>query len=233
MRKARSHGEILSRYLSFSGNVWVDVGCGTGEMVRWMAGQGAEAIGIDLDSMVAKAAESPQTDGERYLVGRAQALPLPDHSADALLYVASLHHVPVGEMHSALAECARVMRPSASAFFIEPVAQPGAYSEIVRLVKDEARVQAEAHEALNRAHRVGLVTRVEECYYLERSFEDFIHLLDHYLEDESRREEILGEARDITERMAREVGSNPETFRFRSICRLMVLGNEGKPRRWP
>lgn len=233
MKRAVSHGEMLSRYLSFEGKISVDVGCGTGEMVRWAAGRGAEAIGVDLDSMVAKADECPKADGERYLVGHAQALPLHDHCADILLYVASLHHVPVKEMPLTLAECSRVMKPSGAAVFIEPVAQAGAYSDVVRLIEDESRVQAEAHEALNRAHRAGLVTLVEECYYLERSFDDFIGLLEHNVEDGQRRAEILGEARGITEGLAREAGKSAETFRFRSVCRLMVLAKERKRRRWP
>lgn len=223
MRRADTHSEVLSEHVSFAGKTVVDVGCGTGDMTRWLAAQGAEAIGIDTAGMVAKAEENPSVGSERYLVGAAQALPLHAESADAFLYVASFHHVPKEERRRALDECARVLRGAGSALFVEPVAQKGAYCEIVRLIEDEAQVQAEAYAALKSAEHAGLEMKAEAFYYLDRSFEDFVHLAELNIDEEVRRAEILREARAVTERMCREAGASFEDFRFRSVCRLNVL----------
>jgi ubiquinone/menaquinone biosynthesis C-methylase UbiE len=223
MRKAASHAEVLSEHVSFAGKVVVDVGCGTGDLTRWLASQGCEVIGIDAEPIVAKAEGIPKAGEERYLAGVAEALPIGDSHADVLLYIGSFHHVPREGRQAALEECARVLRAQGRAIFVEPVAQRGAYYEVVRLHEDEAQVQAEAYEALHTAHRVGLAMSAEDYYYLERSYEDFVHLLDVYLEDESRREGILSRARDVTERLARQAGTSFEGFRYRSVCRMNIL----------
>lgn len=227
MRKATSHAEVLSEHVAFPGKEAVDVGCGTGDLTRWLATQGCEALGVDTEPIVAKAAQSPKAGTERYLAGVAEALPIESGRADVLLYIGSFHHIPKQARKAALEECARVLKAPGRAVVVEPVAQKGAYYEVVRLHEDEAQVQAEAYEALRAAHRAGLGMVAEDTYYLERSFQDFIHLLDVYLEDESRREGILGAAREITERMARESGTSFEAFRFRSVCRLNVLSRRG------
>lgn len=223
MRRADSHAEVLSEHVSFPGKVVVDVGCGTGDLTRWLASQGCEAIGVDTEKIVAKAEGIPKAGDERYVAGLAEALPLESGRADLLLYIGSFHHVPKDARRGALKECVRVLKASGAAVFVEPVAQKGAYYEVVRLHEDEAQVQAEAYEALHTAHRAGFAMATEDYYYLERSFEDFIHLLDVYLEDQSRRDGILSAAREITERMAREAGTSFEAFRYRSVCRLNVL----------
>jgi predicted rRNA methylase YqxC with S4 and FtsJ domains len=47
MRKVQSHGEYLSRHFDFVGAAAVDIGCGTGDFVRWMAERGAAAIFVE------------------------------------------------------------------------------------------------------------------------------------------------------------------------------------------
>ncbi|MEW6758180.1 MAG: class I SAM-dependent methyltransferase [Acidobacteriota bacterium] len=227
MRRAESHAEVLSEHVSFPGKVVVDVGCGIGDLTRWLVSQGCEAVGVDTPRAIAKAEAASGPNRARYVAGLAESLPLEEASADVLLYIGSFHHVPKEARHVALKECSRVMKASGRAVFIEPVAQAGSYYEIVRLHEDEAQVQTEAYEALHMAHRAGLAMAKEDTYYLERSFEDFNHLLDVYLEDESKREGIMGAAREITERMARESATRFEAFRYRSVCRLNVLERRG------
>src|SRR4030042_910149 len=47
MIKVQSFSDVLERYFVLSGKALIDVGCGTGDLVRWATKQGARAIGID------------------------------------------------------------------------------------------------------------------------------------------------------------------------------------------
>ena len=86
----------------------LDAACGTGRHSLWLAKQGHEVIGVDASpAMLAKArAKLP---GARFEQGDLAALPLPDASVDAALCALALVHVP--DLHPALAELARVVRP--------------------------------------------------------------------------------------------------------------------------
>jgi ubiquinone/menaquinone biosynthesis C-methylase UbiE len=223
MKKAQSHAEVLSRYVSFPGKVVIDIGCGTGDFVRWMTARGASATGIDMADMVAKAEKFPKSGDEKYLVGTAQEVPVESAHADLTLYLASFHHVPENEMFGALEECKRILKAEGTAIFVEPVGKKGSYYQIVRLVGDERDVQAKAYEAIKAAGRLGFRMIAEETYYLERSFEDYLHLLEVNVESEVKRAEIAAAARAITEGLSRDAGTSFESYRYRSICRMNIL----------
>ena len=55
--------------------------------------------------------------------GAADALPMPDQSADLVLFVFSLHHVPGRQAQWAMAEARRVLRPSGRLYVAEPLAK--------------------------------------------------------------------------------------------------------------
>ena len=55
--------------------VLIDIGCGTGKLVRELALNGATATGMDIETMVAKAKLEPRVANENYLVGQGQKLP--------------------------------------------------------------------------------------------------------------------------------------------------------------
>jgi len=223
MRKAQSHAEILSKYVSFSGKVVVDVGCGTGDFVRWMSAQGAEVTGIDVAVMIAKAEKSPKSEDETYRAGTAQMLTVQSEHADLAAYLASFHHVPENEMPRALEECGRILKPKGAAIFVEPVGENGSYYELIRLIGDERDIQAKAYKAIKAAEPLGFQMTAEETYYLERSFEDYLRLLDANVDDEITRSEIAAAARAVTERLCRDAGTSFESYRYRSICRMNIL----------
>lgn len=85
----------------------VDVGAGTGKLTAAAQRLGADVVAVDPDPLmlVALSARLPDV---RTHVGRAEALPLPDASADAVLFGQSWHWV---EERAASAEVARVLRP--------------------------------------------------------------------------------------------------------------------------
>jgi ubiquinone/menaquinone biosynthesis C-methylase UbiE len=84
----------------------VDVGGGTGNYARALAGEGWDPLVVDRSpAMLARAAAK----GLATLEGDAQALPLADASADAVMLVSMLHHVEAPG--TALAEARRILRP--------------------------------------------------------------------------------------------------------------------------
>jgi len=54
MKKVEDELEFISGIAAFKDKVIIDVGCGTGELVRVLQTQGAQVIGIDTPGMVAK-----------------------------------------------------------------------------------------------------------------------------------------------------------------------------------
>jgi SAM-dependent methyltransferase len=143
--------ELLRELVSLQGATVVDVGCGDGELVRWLAGQGEHAIGVEVgEEPLARARAAARVADERYEQGGAEGLPLPDASADAATLIQSLHHVPVELMDQALEEVARVLRPGGLAFVQEPLAE-GDQFEVLLPLDDETfdlRVRHASFEAL-------------------------------------------------------------------------------------
>ncbi|MCU0291513.1 MAG: class I SAM-dependent methyltransferase [Thermoanaerobaculaceae bacterium] len=227
MLRIDSTGQVLAERLSLPGRTVVDVGCGTGELVRWLVGQGATATGVDTPAMLARAEAAPRAGDEHYLPGGGEALPLPDGHADVLVYAASLHHVPAERLGNAMVECARVLRPGGEAAFLEPVAGPGYYSEITRLTGDEEEIQRLAYAAILDGGRVGLEGVSEELVYFSRSFADYEHLVAVFVDDPALRAECLAQAREITERHAAAAGVPFDAYRYCSVCRLSILRRIG------
>ncbi len=227
MRRLQSPAEVVFEYLSLAGRIVVDVGCGTGDLVRQMADRGARALGIDTAQMLEKTGRHARNAGQKYLVGCAEALPLPDHYADAILYIASFHHIPEDKEWTALEECRRVLKPQCHAVFVEPIARPDSYYQVTRLIDEEAGIQAKAYETLRAAGRIGLEMKSEEIIYVERSFADYLNLLKIFVEDDKRRAEVRELAKGVTERLCTEARMSFQDYRYRSICRAMLFEKTG------
>jgi ubiquinone/menaquinone biosynthesis C-methylase UbiE len=126
----------------------LDIGCGEGHLVRALAEQGAHVTGYD--PFIAETPLTEQGAGSYRLANApADALPEPDHEADLVLFVFSLHHVPGARLESALAEARRVLRPSGRLYVAEPLAQ-GPHQYIIELFHDETAVRKGAADALAR-----------------------------------------------------------------------------------
>lgn len=140
--------EALAEVADVRGRTVVDVGCGDGALVRHFTGLGAAATGIEVtEGQLARALAAPRAGGETYHVGSGEALPLPDASADVIVYSNSFHHLPLDVMAPAMAEAARVLKPGGRLVVVEPIAE-GAYFAVVRLVDDETEVRAAAYTTL-------------------------------------------------------------------------------------
>jgi ubiquinone/menaquinone biosynthesis C-methylase UbiE len=226
VKKITNELEILAALESFKDKTVIDVGCGTGGMTRELALHGAKVTGIDTKGMLEKAKAASPMGVETYVPGGGEALPFEDSIADVILYFASLHHIPVGKMETALKEAHRVLKPGGVVICLEPVGREGSFFDIIRLVEDEREMQMLAYEAINMAGDFGLRNNEEYMVYIERSYEDYVSLLNKFVDDDVKRSDCLVQAREITERFSRETGVAFEDFRFKSICRVNVLVKE-------
>lgn len=149
----------------------LDIGCGEGHLACALAAQGARVTGYD--PFIAETPLTEQGAGSfRLANAAADALPEPDHEADLVLFVFSLHHVPGAKLERALAEARRVLRPSGRLYIAEPLAQ-GPHQYIIELFHDETAVRKSAAEALARFARPQFATDRIATYAEKRSYADF------------------------------------------------------------
>ena len=102
--------QVLSEILPEpqNGKRWLDAGCGTGTISRWLAGErGASVIALDAsEKMLANAAPSC---GVEYVLGDVTRSGLPDNSFDGILCSSVLEFLP--DPAVALKEFRRLLRP--------------------------------------------------------------------------------------------------------------------------
>ncbi|HEX4108772.1 MAG TPA: class I SAM-dependent methyltransferase [Solirubrobacteraceae bacterium] len=147
---------LLEQLVQPRGKDVLDIGCGGGSLVRGLVAAGARVVGLEIsDEQLATARAGDGGSGARYVVGRAEALPLADASLDVAVFMRALHHVPPALLERALRECRRVLRADGVVYVAEPLAR-GDFFELTSLVEDELEVRAAAQQAIADAARVGL-----------------------------------------------------------------------------
>jgi 2-polyprenyl-6-hydroxyphenyl methylase/3-demethylubiquinone-9 3-methyltransferase len=123
--------ELLERLLYAQVTVrkdWLDAGCGTGVLSRWLADRGASIRAIDAaPTMVEKAAQlsagSAVRDRLSYSVANVGRLPFPAASFDGVLCSSVLEYVD--SPRECLREFARVLRPQGRLLFSVPNSRSG------------------------------------------------------------------------------------------------------------
>ena len=89
------------------------------------------------------------TGSYRLVRATADALPLDDASADVVLFIFSLHHVPKAKLTAALGEARRVLRRTGRLLVAEPLAR-GPSHHVSSPFHDETIVRADAAAAIAR-----------------------------------------------------------------------------------
>jgi len=117
-RSFKARQAVLSECLGardLTGASWLDAGCGTGTLSRWLAERGCQVIAVDASvEMVQAAAQLAQAD-ERSIQLRFERvetiaqLPLLSQSCDGVLCSSVLEYV--SDVDACLKEFARVLRP--------------------------------------------------------------------------------------------------------------------------
>jgi SAM-dependent methyltransferase len=194
---------MLERLIEPDGKDVLDIGCGGGALVRELAGRGARAIGVEIsDEQLANAVARDGGSGARYLVGRAQQLPVEDASVDAAVFMRTLHHVPPADLMQALGEARRVLRPGGSVYVVEPLAE-GDYFALTSLVEDELEVREATQRALAQASLAGLDRVTSVDYDVRVCVADVAGLRTRIVSVDPKRAEIFdGRAAQIAEAFA-------------------------------
>ena len=131
-----------------AGRAIVDVGCGAGKNARDLAQAGATVLAVEPDPIqAAKNREAEPTPGVVFVEARAERLPAESGAMDGVVFFRSLHHVPVEAMEAALAEAARVLKPTGFLCVIEP-GMTGTHFPVMRPYHDETQVREAAQAAL-------------------------------------------------------------------------------------
>lgn len=154
---------MLDRLVEPAGKDVLDIGCGGGALARELAGRGSSVTGLEVSQQqLASALARNGGHGVRYVVGRAEQLPLEDASFDVAVFMRALHHVPAPDLGRALGEARRVLRAGGVVYVAEPLGA-GDFYALTSLVEDELEVRAAAQRALAEAAVAGLdrVTTVE------------------------------------------------------------------------
>ena len=124
----------------------IDIGCGQGEIAQYLATAGAVVIGYD-PYIEGTSKIGSNTGSYELRRAPADALPEGDRSADIVLFIFSLHHVPQAMMGTALAEARRILAPGGILCVAEPVAE-GPCQYIMEPYHDETKVRETALAAL-------------------------------------------------------------------------------------
>lgn len=100
----------------------LDVGCGSGRWSRWLAGCGAEPVGVDPTRAMLDAARraSPEIDFRQM---SATQLDFPDESFDFVMSVTVIQHLEPQEQERAAAEMMRVLRRGGQLFVFDLIDQ--------------------------------------------------------------------------------------------------------------
>jgi ubiquinone/menaquinone biosynthesis C-methylase UbiE len=122
----------------------LDVGCGTGDDVRWLAEAGFDAIGIDVsETALALAAErTPPELDVTWIHGSATALPAEDASLSLVHDHGCLHHLSRADRPAYAREVARVLTPGGAWVIRDLLGHGGPHVEL-----DETEVDALAQGA--------------------------------------------------------------------------------------
>jgi ubiquinone/menaquinone biosynthesis C-methylase UbiE len=226
-REVTSDVEMLERLARPAGKDVVDVGCGGGALVRALTTRGARVTGVEVSERQLADAVAHDEGGEaRYVIGTAEQLPIEDDSADLVMFMRTLHHVPQPNLVQALREARRVLRPAGLVYVAEPLAE-GDFYELVSLVEDELEARQAAQQALAQAPHLGLARQSTIEYEVRVRIADLAALRTRIVSVDPERAAAFDARREELQRAFRMLGTpgrRAEERCFFAPMRVDLLG---------
>lgn len=106
--------DIYEQHQGEFGKKVLDIGCGKGRYIKFLAQRGGEVTGIDLsEEMLNGAKEELKKSGLRAVLvqGQSTELPFPNQSFDSAVSVGAIHHNLWNDIQQSFSEAARVLKP--------------------------------------------------------------------------------------------------------------------------
>lgn len=217
--QVQSFSNVLLNFFNLNGMSVIDVGCGTGDLVRFLTSNGAKVIGVDSADLIEKAKSIPAVGDEKYLIGTAQDMGIEENYADLIIFFASFHHIPENDMKFVIEKCHYILKPNGHLVFLEPVEQKDSYYELTRMIEDESEIQMKAYNHILSACKNGLSSVDESFYFVERNFQDFQNLINIFVKNDEERKKIVAKSLEIVKKKNGTI----ETVRFPSYARLNII----------
>lgn len=158
----RRHTDLIRASVTLARRRVLEVGCGGGSLLGWLAREGATPVGLDPGRLQLERARAAAP-GVPLVAGVGEALPFASGSFELVICFNSLHHVPLASQWQAVAEAARVLASGGELLVVEPLPL-GPWFDLLRPIEDETEVRQEARRALTAAAALGLVMAREEVY---------------------------------------------------------------------
>ncbi|MGP1398049.1 MAG: class I SAM-dependent methyltransferase [Inquilinaceae bacterium] len=223
----RAHTDVLETLVPVAGREGIDIGCGSGDLVRALTLRGARMVGVECsDAALARAWAADPAGDEIYLFGTAEDLPINDAATDLAIFFRSLHHVSVDRQDDALIAAARALRPGGRVYIAEPVAV-GAHGALMTLVDDETSVRAAAQAAIGRAAAGPLTLLAETRYRTQTRYDGFDAFRRSLIDVDPRRAVIIDGLTDLERRFHDAARPGPDGFVLEETTRVAVLGKPG------
>ncbi len=224
----RQNNDVILELLDVDGKRLLDVGCGTGGLVRLMTGMGAKAVGVECGRRpLDEARAAPPAGAETYVEGFAEDLPFEDACFDIVVFFNSLHHVGRANQAKALAEAARVLRAGGLVYVAEPLAE-GANFELGKPLVDETDIRAAAYGAVKGAGAFALEEIREVTYTHKIRHRDFEEFRDSKITvDAGRRKAFVEKADELSVLFERLAAKGDDGFAFDQPMRINLLRKEG------
>ncbi len=156
----------------------LDVGCGTGEVCRWLQGRGAEAHGVDISPEMCGLAAQRSQGIPFYPLDFAQPLPFAPHSFDAVIALGCLEYLP--DMAKACEHLRRQLKPGGTALYVIELCGPdcpGGEQPCLPFLDDWCRYRSSLDEVREVATRLFTSAKIDLVpgYLLEDSGERVVY----------------------------------------------------------
>ncbi len=184
-RETISNVEAVCREIGdASGQIILDIGCGTGELCLALADMDANVTGIDPgENAIAQAIELGG--GAEYHVATLDVLDASPNSFDVVIFCTSLHHIP--DMADALQGAIKLVKNDGKIIIVEPQPDDPLYP-VYRWLDDEKEVQTKAQNAIDAIVNNKQVTRSKTLYLNKKyRYESLDHLINDMMEVDASR----------------------------------------------